>query len=623
MNVTNAQGETPLHVLVQSGDKADARQECATLLLDAGATVAAVDSKGWTALHGCAEHDALQQVTSLLIERGADPNAVAASTQQSPLHRACAKNQVQQMLVLISKGASAEAVDAEGKVPFTLLEVQPPRVPVQPSQDGVKELLSNIKQLQQLPDSFQDISLHPEAGDTTAENGGAGMDLEEKSAAKAHRAILAARCPLLRAKLADAQTLDVPCSAAALSYFLEWVYTGGVESLQLLLQSARQTGARPDVKAALCFELLHVSKWARASSLQQLSEQLLLLLQETEAELTDDQYKLMMEVAKNELTAPFTEFCASNVVRHFGQVCQRNLQAVFGRNDLIKVLKEVHIGPPEREPEPAVSAGHPPHAAPVGGVDNTGELYATGFGQSQVPWPDESSLTAETYQAPFDSKMQKYATFVIKALLRDKHADPFRLPVNAELLGIPQYPDIIKRPMDLGTIETKLRQMAYESLAEFIVDFRLICSNACVFNAPDHYVNQFAVALSKSFEKKMTPEKVRTGLLAKQGTPAAPRKNKSPAPTKRDTAPYYAPPPPQQSQMSFQEKRELGENLNLLQPDQLFEALEIIKKDLNLATDNETIDLDMNALSQPTLFRLRDFIDASLGRSQSKRFKGE
>ena len=35
---------------------------------------------------------------------------------------------------------------------------------------------------------------------------------------------------------------------------------------------------------------------------------------------------------------------------------------------------------------------------------------------------------------------------------------PFRAPVDPIALGIPDYLDIIKKPMDLGTIEKKLRK---------------------------------------------------------------------------------------------------------------------------------------------------------------------
>jgi hypothetical protein len=42
---------------------------------------------------------------------------------------------------------------------------------------------------------------------------------------------------------------------------------------------------------------------------------------------------------------------------------------------------------------------------------------------------------------------------IIKSLINHKHGWPFREPVDPVALNIPDYPQIIKNPMDLGTIE--------------------------------------------------------------------------------------------------------------------------------------------------------------------------
>ena len=40
-----------------------------------------------------------------------------------------------------------------------------------------------------------------------------------------------------------------------------------------------------------------------------------------------------------------------------------------------------------------------------------------------------------------------------KNLIANKNGSPFAIPVNYVELNIPQYPEIIKNPMDLGTIQ--------------------------------------------------------------------------------------------------------------------------------------------------------------------------
>lgn len=52
---------------------------------------------------------------------------------------------------------------------------------------------------------------------------------------------------------------------------------------------------------------------------------------------------------------------------------------------------------------------------------------------------------------------------ILEFLKKHPCAEPFRFPVDAELLNIPHYYDIIKEPMDLSTIETQLKNKTYTS----------------------------------------------------------------------------------------------------------------------------------------------------------------
>ena len=48
--------------------------------------------------------------------------------------------------------------------------------------------------------------------------------------------------------------------------------------------------------------------------------------------------------------------------------------------------------------------------------------------------------------------------------------------------GVPDYPKIVKNPMDLGTIHEKLKRNQYPSHLEFAADVRLVFSNCRLFN---------------------------------------------------------------------------------------------------------------------------------------------
>ncbi|KIX96250.1 uncharacterized protein Z520_08028 [Fonsecaea multimorphosa CBS 102226] len=92
---------------------------------------------------------------------------------------------------------------------------------------------------------------------------------------------------------------------------------------------------------------------------------------------------------------------------------------------------------------------------------------------------------------------------VISNLKKSNASGPFRLPVDWETLHIPTYPEIIKQPMDLGTIDQRLKRNEYTSVATFVADFELIVNNCFTFNGPDHGVSQQARKMKASFDGQM------------------------------------------------------------------------------------------------------------------------
>ena len=71
---------------------------------------------------------------------------------------------------------------------------------------------------------------------------------------------------------------------------------------------------------------------------------------------------------------------------------------------------------------------------------------------------------------------------ILKKLFDDKRSQEFRLPVDYEFYGLTNYPMIIKKPMDLSTIKTKLNQDRYLTLKEFSDDIQLIWDNCITYN---------------------------------------------------------------------------------------------------------------------------------------------
>ncbi|ORX80853.1 hypothetical protein K493DRAFT_308226 [Basidiobolus meristosporus CBS 931.73] len=59
----------------------------------------------------------------------------------------------------------------------------------------------------------------------------------------------------------------------------------------------------------------------------------------------------------------------------------------------------------------------------------------------------------------------------------------FLEPVDTSV--VTDYREIIKNPMDFGTIRKKIEKRFYRSLDEFKLDFELVCNNAKTYNAPE------------------------------------------------------------------------------------------------------------------------------------------
>lgn len=97
----------------------------------------------------------------------------------------------------------------------------------------------------------------------------------------------------------------------------------------------------------------------------------------------------------------------------------------------------------------------------------------------------------------------KFCHNLVKEFFTKKHAGyawPFHKPVDAALLGLHDYHDIIKKPMDLGTIKNKLENRLYGSAQEFAEDVRLIFTNCYRYNPPDSDVVMMAKKLQDVFE---------------------------------------------------------------------------------------------------------------------------
>ncbi|KAK7035451.1 hypothetical protein VNI00_011744 [Paramarasmius palmivorus] len=97
-----------------------------------------------------------------------------------------------------------------------------------------------------------------------------------------------------------------------------------------------------------------------------------------------------------------------------------------------------------------------------------------------------SYLRGDTPQKiPRPVKLKPLKEVLSKLIAQIKKKDDYAFflqPVDAS--QVPGYTDIVKNPMDFGTMSTKVARGKYRSLEEFADDFRLVINNAKIFNPP-------------------------------------------------------------------------------------------------------------------------------------------
>ena len=99
----------------------------------------------------------------------------------------------------------------------------------------------------------------------------------------------------------------------------------------------------------------------------------------------------------------------------------------------------------------------------------------------------------------------KFCDQVMKELQKKQHeayAYPFYNPVDPVALNIPDYFRIIKKPMDLSTMQNKLKTNQYDNANEFEADMRLMLSNCYKFNPNGTAVNTMGKKVEEVFNKK-------------------------------------------------------------------------------------------------------------------------
>lgn len=109
------------------------------------------------------------------------------------------------------------------------------------------------------------------------------------------------------------------------------------------------------------------------------------------------------------------------------------------------------------------------------------------------------SLNRKIQLAP--AKFKSRCLELLKGLQTHQHGWVFNAPVDPIELNLPDYFDIIKNPMDLGTVQKKLDTSAYRSVDEFERDVNMTFDNAATYNREGSVVYAMAQELKAKFSE--------------------------------------------------------------------------------------------------------------------------
>ncbi|KAG8053021.1 hypothetical protein GUJ93_ZPchr0001g32185 [Zizania palustris] len=261
--------------------------------------------------------------------------------------------------------------------------------------------------------------------------------------------------------------------------------------------------------------------------------------------------------------------------------------------------------------------------------------------------PPNPPLSAEARRKLYAPVFKSCAT-VLARLMKHKHSWVFNTPVDASALGLHDYHTIITKPMDLGTVKSRLAAGHYKSPREFATEVRLTFQNAMRYNPKGQDVHFMAEQLLNMFEEQWPEIEAEVTQLSPQPpTPssAAPRKPKeidnSKALERSDSTIHAAgmeatpkqhtsrPPvlkkpkarEPNKREMTFWEKQRLSNNLQELPPEKLDNVVQIIKKrNLSLSQHDDEIEVDIDSFDVETLWELDRFVtNYKKGISKNKR----
>lgn len=213
-----------------------------------------------------------------------------------------------------------------------------------------------------------------------------------------------------------------------------------------------------------------------------------------------------------------------------------------------------------------------------------------------------------------DPELIKKCKPILEALRNHHLSEPFQYPVDPVALRIPDYPLIIKEPMDLNTVGKKLSTGQYSSQAAFEEDIRKIWTNALTYNLPGSQIYRTTEEIKKFFERLISDENPREEKVTKlkqqiqrTARQIANCEGRTPKLLKSKESDLKTTP---EIPLTATEKQELARMIRQLPSEYLFDIWNILATDE--AQENDELEFDIEYLPVKVARELETYVKSKI-----------
>ncbi|OMJ93430.1 hypothetical protein SteCoe_3545 [Stentor coeruleus] len=178
---------------------------------------------------------------------------------------------------------------------------------------------------------------------------------------------------------------------------------------------------------------------------------------------------------------------------------------------------------------------------------------------------------------------------LLKSLERNGDSYEFRHPVDYIGLGLPDYPEVIKYPMDLSTVKKNLNAGDYEDLQDFICDIQQIWDNCKLYNPEESFIYKQAIKL----------QEFTNSFCISNAIPVANMKKR-----------------PKEPSVSLQEKKDLSELIQKVSSNTLAHVATVVEEECPEAfsqLEKHKVVISLEKMNYSTFSRIREIVQAEVG----------